>query len=88
MKLRDYQQESVRAVYNAWDEHDSCLVVMATGLGKTVVLSQVVADSVFRTGKRWMVIAGRPRDRRAERQNAGSRHKPRRGYRDGGEQEF
>ena len=59
MKLRDYQQESVRAVYNAWDEHDSCLVVMATGLGKTVVLSQVVADSVFRTGKRWMVIAGR-----------------------------
>ena len=59
MKLRDYQDEAVKAIYKSWDEYDSCLVVMATGLGKTVVLSQVVADSVINTGRRWMVIAGR-----------------------------
>ena len=59
MKLRDYQDEAVKAIYKSWDEYDSCLVVMATGLGKTVVLRQVVADSVINTGRRWMVIAGR-----------------------------
>ena len=39
MQLRDYQSECIRKIENA--QSGSCLVVMATGLGKTVVFSHV-----------------------------------------------
>jgi len=59
IKLRDYQQNAVKSIYDSWRENDSCLVVMATGLGKTVVLSQVIDDSIRNNGGRWLVVAGR-----------------------------
>lgn len=59
IKLRDYQQNAVKSIYDSWRDNDSCLVVMATGLGKTVVLSQVIDDSIRNNGGRWLVVAGR-----------------------------
>jgi superfamily II DNA or RNA helicase len=41
MGLRYYQQEAVDAVFNALSRHRSTLLVMATGLGKTQVFSEV-----------------------------------------------
>jgi superfamily II DNA or RNA helicase len=59
IKLRDYQKNAVKSIYDSWRDNDSCLVVMATGLGKTVVLSQVIDDSIRNNGGRWLVVAGR-----------------------------
>jgi len=39
--LRRYQEDAVDAIWKTWEEHDSVLVVMATGLGKTQVGSSV-----------------------------------------------
>lgn len=39
MRLRDYQQEAKRLVYEQWAAHDSTLAVLATGLGKAQPLS-------------------------------------------------
>lgn len=43
-QLRPYQQQAVELARNALLELDHALVVLATGLGKTVVMSEVVAD--------------------------------------------
>jgi len=42
MKLRHYQKEAVDAVERAWAEHSSTLVVMPTGVGKTVTFAEVI----------------------------------------------
>jgi superfamily II DNA or RNA helicase len=42
MKLRHYQKEAVDAVERAWKEHRSTLVVMPTGVGKTVTFAEVI----------------------------------------------
>ena len=41
--LRPYQQDSVDSVFAAWEQHDSVLMVKATGLGKTVTFAEVIA---------------------------------------------
>ena len=41
--LRPYQVEAVEAVFTEWAEHDSLLMVKATGLGKTVSFADIVA---------------------------------------------
>lgn len=41
MKLRPYQEEAVTKTIEAFDGNSSALIVMATGLGKTVVLSHM-----------------------------------------------
>jgi len=53
--LRPYQEECIEAVSRSFDESQSCLVVMATGLGKTVMASEVVR----RRGGRSLWVAHR-----------------------------
>lgn len=40
-KLRDYQSEAIDAVLASLGTHRSCMVVMATGLGKSVLFSEI-----------------------------------------------
>lgn len=42
MKLRPYQTRAAEAVIAAWWEHDSALVVMPTGCGKTVLFADII----------------------------------------------
>lgn len=53
-KFRDYQWDAADAIMLAWQKHTSTLLVLATGLGKTVVFSAVV--KAMRPG-RAMVLA-------------------------------
>ena len=66
MKLRDYQQAAVDAVLETWRTHRSCVVILPTGCGKTVVFAEVIrrvlhgqppADQP--AGRRAMVLAHR-----------------------------
>ena len=41
MKPRPYQDEAIRAVLKAWETKRSTLAVLATGLGKTVIASEL-----------------------------------------------
>ena len=56
MKLRTYQVEAVNNIIRDFSDHDSLLLVMATGTGKTVVLSYLVSKA--RAG-RVLVLAHR-----------------------------
>ena len=40
--LRPYQEECIEAISRSFDNGQSCLIVMATGLGKTVTAAEVV----------------------------------------------
>ena len=42
MKLRPYQDGAVSGAFEAWKECNSTLIVLPTGLGKTVVFSEIV----------------------------------------------
>ena len=42
VNLRDYQHESVIATMAEWQQHRAALIVMATGLGKTVVGCEIM----------------------------------------------
>ena len=42
MTLRSYQNGAVEGAFNAFKEYDSTLIVLPTGLGKTVVFSEIV----------------------------------------------
>lgn len=42
MRLRDYQQEMLSRLLAAWKRHRSVMVQMPTGVGKTVLLAEVV----------------------------------------------
>jgi len=53
--LRPYQEECIEAVAKAFENHASCLVVMATGLGKTVTAGEVLRQR----GGRSMWVAHR-----------------------------
>lgn len=44
--LRDYQLEMKARLYKAWERHDSVMVQMPTGTGKTHLLASVVHDFV------------------------------------------
>ncbi|MEM4217773.1 MAG: DEAD/DEAH box helicase [Candidatus Methanomethylicaceae archaeon] len=41
MKLRDYQEEAVRKILDGFKEKTTLLAVLATGLGKTVIFSEI-----------------------------------------------
>src|ERR1044072_1825769 len=55
MRLRDYQEQAVSSIFNEWEDHQSTLLVMATGTGKTQVFSAVIK----RSGGRALVLAHR-----------------------------
>lgn len=42
MILRDYQQECVVAIRNEWLDHQSTLIVVPTGCGKTQIFSEII----------------------------------------------
>lgn len=56
--MRPYQGVAVSSVYDAWNEINSALVVMATGLGKTVVFSEIASRWNMHNG-RVLIIAHR-----------------------------
>ncbi len=58
MKLRDYQEAAAAGVFSEWEEHSSTLVVLPTGLGKTVLFADVIRQMHGR-GMRAMVLAHR-----------------------------
>ena len=44
MRLRSYQSAAIEAIKNEWLDHTSTMVVMATGLGKTVTFAHLIKD--------------------------------------------
>lgn len=51
MRLRDYQSDAIKAIYESWCFHNSVMAVLATGLGKTVLFAEI-ADRFARDTKR------------------------------------
>lgn len=51
LTMRPYQVDCVDACYEAWRDYDAIMAVLATGLGKTVIASDII--------HRWPVDAGR-----------------------------
>ena len=58
MKLRDYQNQAVDAARSDLASNQSTLVVMATGLGKTVVMIDMIRRCLS-SGRRAMLVAHR-----------------------------
>lgn len=60
MQLRPYQNEAVNAILNEWQNegHKRTLLVLPTGLGKTIVFTKVIEDCVTR-GERVLILAHR-----------------------------
>lgn len=45
LKLRDYQREAIQELHRRWDAGDTRVpMVLATGLGKTVIFAHLIAD--------------------------------------------
>jgi superfamily II DNA or RNA helicase len=60
LHLREYQREAIDAVYKAWDEGmQRPAVVLATGLGKTIVFSHLISEFIESTGQRAVVLVHR-----------------------------
>lgn len=60
MKLRPYQRESLAAIYGAWSRGVTRpAVVKATGLGKTVTFSHLIAQTLAKHGGRALVLVHR-----------------------------
>lgn len=60
IKLRDYQREAVDSVIHSLSKGGSTLLVMATGLGKTVVFAEIIRRYLSQgTGRRALVLAHR-----------------------------
>lgn len=57
-ELRKYQADAVAAILKSFETHDSTLLVMATGLGKTQVFSSV-AEHFLGPGQRVLLLAHR-----------------------------
>lgn len=58
MKLRQYQEEAVNAVYeHLRTRQDNPCIVLPTGTGKSVVLAQIAADTVNLWGGRVLLLA-------------------------------
>jgi superfamily II DNA or RNA helicase len=58
MKLRDYQEEGLKQIWEAWEVDDVCMFVLATGGGKTVTFTELMRECMV-NGKRCMLIAHR-----------------------------
>lgn len=56
MKLRPYQLEAVRRVEAEWREHASTMIVMPTGVGKTITFAEIIRRAFPR---RALVLAHR-----------------------------
>jgi len=58
LKLRDYQREAIAELHRRWDAGDTRVpMVLATGLGKTVIFAHLIADwTAANPGKRVIVL--------------------------------
>lgn len=54
---RDYQQDAFDATLRAWQDHQSTLVVLPTGMGKTCLFAMIADHMIRMTGKRVLVLA-------------------------------
>lgn len=60
LRLRPYQREAIDAVWHAWEEGvQRPAIVLATGLGKTVVFSHLVSEYIEKTGNRAVILVHR-----------------------------
>lgn len=59
MNLRRYQAEAIRAIQGGFMDHQSALLVMATGLGKTVTFGHVIKSMHEADRGRSLVLAHR-----------------------------
>lgn len=60
MQLRNYQQSALEAINKAYQKGITRQVaVLATGLGKTIIFSQLIADRVASTHKKALILAHR-----------------------------
>jgi superfamily II DNA or RNA helicase len=55
LSLRPYQQEAVQSAFDALRDKRSALVVMATGLGKTVVFAEIIRRAQA-SGRTWRTL--------------------------------
>lgn len=59
MQLRPYQQDAIKAIFNEWQQgRRKTLLVLATGLGKTIVFCNVIKQLVDE-GERVLILAHR-----------------------------
>ena len=56
--LRIYQEEARQAIFNSWLEYQRTLLVLPTGLGKTIIFSAITKD-VISNDKRVLILAHR-----------------------------
>ncbi|MGW2213252.1 DEAD/DEAH box helicase family protein, partial [Streptomyces sp. NPDC001781] len=60
LQLRPYQREAIDAVQAAWaDGMQRPAVVLATGMGKTVVFSRMAAEHIAEHGTRVVILVHR-----------------------------
>lgn len=59
MEIRPYQQDALDSVFREWEQHDSTLIVCATGTGKTVMTSHIIKEVVRRGWGRVMCVVHR-----------------------------
>ncbi|MCC7447766.1 MAG: DEAD/DEAH box helicase family protein, partial [Anaerolineae bacterium] len=55
--LRPYQQEAIQAIREAWGDEQTPLAWLATGAGKTTILSQLLVETVDPHSQRALVFA-------------------------------
>jgi superfamily II DNA or RNA helicase len=56
-KLRPYQEDAIRAIVQAWQQGETPLAVLATGLGKSTILSELLVREFNPATQRALVIA-------------------------------
>lgn len=59
LKLRPYQTEAITALRDGWADHSRIAVVLPTGMGKTVIFSDLVAQAVTVHEKRSLILVHR-----------------------------
>ena len=60
MQLRDYQEKAIASIRQHYEKGiNKQVVVMATGLGKTIVFAYLISQLIKETGKKALIIAHR-----------------------------
>jgi superfamily II DNA or RNA helicase len=76
VRLRDYQREAVAALIDDLDTEGRALLVLATGLGKTVVGGEVIAHHLALDPAADILVAAHTKDLVAQLERAFWRHLP------------
>ncbi len=77
IRLRDYQREAVRALIDDLDTEGRALLVLATGLGKTVVGGEVISHHLDLAPDADILVAAHTKDLVAQLEKSIWRHLPR-----------